>query len=490
MSRRGFWSFAIDCHASVTSIVAIAAPAVLGLGLMAVDFSTLQRNRTILQAATDSAALAAAGEMKLANASLQRISELVVNQLTAQIGTAPSVLKASTGSATDIQATIDSAIGRIDVVATVDRQQRTLDLRLSTQPSTIMPRFAGLGPSTIEAKARARLIGGSSPLCVLALDDKVFGSLQLLGSALITARQCGTQVNSASRKGGFLAEGTGVKLTATRNCAATLPSSPYQANNFDPLPILCPPLPDPLAGTVSIPTPAICDTYLKVKPNKTVVLDLASALPCYRRIEVKRGGTLILRNSGVLNIGGQNGLLRVRNGGEMKMESVSAGATLHFSNGSNFAFLAGSKVSLAAPSAGPTRGFLFFANPNGVKSRKFFVASIGVTKLLGTIYLPFSTLSVDMDESEAVAASNAAAAAVDGAEFDDDDEDNQPSGPSAGANPVFNEVNKQAAFTIVVVGKLRVANKTNMILNADYLNSSVPVPRWVGPDATAVVIER
>lgn len=489
MSPRRLWSFADDCHGSVTSIAAIAAPAVLGLGLMAMDFATLQRNRTILQGATDSAALAAAGEMKLANSSLQRIGDLVVHQLTAQIGTAPSVITASTGSATDIRASIESGIGRIDLVATVDREQRTLELRLTTQPTTVLSRFAGLSPSTIEAKARARLIGGSSPLCVLALDDKVFGSLRMAGAALITARQCGVQVNSGAKKGGFLADGPGAKLTATRNCAATLPSSPYQTLNFDPLPILCPPLPDPLAGMVSIATPANCDTYLKVKPAKTVVLDLASALPCYRRIEVKQGGTLVLRNSGVLNIGGQNGLLRVRNGGELKMESASAGATLHFTGGSTFAFLAGSKVSLAAPSSGATRGFLFVANPNGVKSRKFFVASVGVTKLLGTVYLPFSTLVVDMDESEAVAATNAAVIASDGAEADDD-EGNGPPGPVAGPNPIFNEVNKQAAFTIVVVGQLRVATRSNMILNANYANTSVPVPGGVGPDATAVVLER
>jgi len=490
MLRRGLWSFASNCHASVTGIAAIAAPAVLGVGLMAADLSTLQRSRTVLQSATDGAALAAAGEMKLANASLQRIGDLVVNQLTAQIGSSPSVITASTSSATDIRATITSGIGRIDLVATVDRQQRTLDLKLSTQPATILSRVAGFAPSTIDASARARLIGGSSPLCVLALDEKVFGSLQMSGSALITARQCGTQVNSGSTKGGYFADGTSVKLAATRNCAATLPSSPYQALNFDPLPILCPPLPDPLVGTVTIATPASCDTYLKVKPNKTVVLDLASALPCYRRIEVKQGGTLILRNSGVLNMGGQHGLLRVRNGGELKMESASAGVTINFSDNSTFTFLAGAKVNLAAPSTGPTRGFLFVGNPQGVKSRKFFVASVGVTQLLGTIYLPFGTLVVDMDETEAVAASSAAASAADGAEQDDTDTGGAPSGPSAGTNPATNEVNKQAAFTILVVGQLRVANKSNMVLNANYANTSVPVPGGVGPDATVVVIER
>ena len=490
MSCRGLWSFAIDCRGSMTSIAAIAAPAVLGLGLMAVDFSTLQRNRTILQAATDSAALAAAGEMKLANASLQRISELVVNQLTAQLGSTPSVITASTSSATDIRATITSGIGRIDLVATVDTQQRTLDLKLSAQPTTILSRIAGFGPSTIDATARARLIGGSSPLCVLVLEDKARGSLQMSGSALITARQCGTQVNSGNKHGGFLAlaDGTGVKLTATRNCAATLPASPYLAANFDPLPILCPPLTDPLAGTVTIATPASCDTYLKVKPNTTVVLDLASTLPCYRRIEVKPGGTLVLRNSGVLQIGGLNGLMRVRNGGEIKMETASAGVTINFSDNSHFAFLAGAKVSLAAPATGPTRGFLVMGNPQGVKSRKFYVASVGVTQLLGTIYLPFGTLVVDMDDSEAAAAASAAASASDGVEQDDNV--SGPPGPSAGANPAANEVNKQAAFTILVVDKLRVANKSNMVLNANYANTSVPVPGGVGPDATAVVIDR
>ena len=490
MSRPGLSSFVGDCRASVTSIVAIAAPAVLGVGLMAADLSTLQRSRTVLQSATDGAALAAAGELKLANANVQRIGDLVVNQLTAQLGSAPSVITASTSSATDIRATISSGIGRIDLVGTVDLQQRTLDLKLSTQPATILSRVAGFAPSTIDATARARLVGGSSPLCVLVLDDKAFGSLQMTGAALITARQCGTQVNSGSKKGGFLADGTGVRLTATRNCAATLPSSPYQAVNFDPLPLLCPALPDPLAGTVSIGTPATCDTYLKVKPNTTVVLDLASSLPCYRRVEVKQGGTLILRNSGVLNMGGQNGLLRVRNGGELKMESASAGVTINFAGNSTFTFLAGAKVSLSAPSTGPTRGFLAVGNPQGVKSRKFYVASVGVTQLLGTIYLPFGTLVVDMDETEAVAAASAAAAAADGVEPDDNVTGGAPAGPSAGTNPATNEVNKQAAFTILVVGQLRVANKSNMVLNANYANTSVPVPGGVGPDATAVVIDR
>jgi hypothetical protein len=106
-------------------------------------------------------------------------------------------------------------------------------------------------------------------------------------------------------------------------------------------------------------------------------------------------------------------------------------------------------VELSAPKEGPMAGILFYENPNALRAREFKISSNSARKLLGTIYLPNAVLKI------------------------------------VGAGKVAEE----SAYTVIVADRVEI-QQSNLIVNADYASSDVPVPEGVGPNSTAVRLQR
>jgi hypothetical protein len=117
--------------------------------------------------------------------------------------------------------------------------------------------------------------------------------------------------------------------------------------------------------------------------------------------------------------------------------SVSGSGVGFYLTGSNanFTFTQESTVSLEAPQSGPLAGLLFFEDDANAASTHTISSSRAET-LLGTIYLPKSTLQIDAEASVAGA----------------------------------------SAYTALVVNKLLVREGPVVTLNSDYDATNVPVP--------------
>jgi len=81
----------------------------------------------------------------------------------------------------------------------------------------------------------------------------------------------------------------------------------------------------------------------------------------------------------------------------------------------------------------------------------FTISSSAARQLLGTIYIPSATLAV------------------------------------SGAN---NQVADESAWTVIVAKAITLAGSPNLVINANYAGSTVPVPGGVGPRSGRVTLTR
>lgn len=96
-------------------------------------------------------------------------------------------------------------------------------------------------------------------------------------------------------------------------------------------------------------------------------------------------------------------------------------------------------------------GILFYENPATTKERKYEISSGSVRKLLGTIYLPNGIFAGD---------------------------DKDKGGPAE-------DIGEASAYTVIVARRIELKN-VNLVINADYASSDVPIPAGVGPNSAKV----
>ncbi|HKH34594.1 MAG TPA: hypothetical protein VKA80_10610, partial [Beijerinckiaceae bacterium] len=111
-----------------------------------------------------------------------------------------------------------------------------------------------------------------------------------------------------------------------------------------------------------------------------------------------------------------------------------------------FEFAFDTTISLSAPKTGAMAGMLFFDDRNS-KADKHRIYSDNARKLLGTIYLPNGELHIDAKK------------------------------------PIAD----QSAYTVVVARRVELYSGPNLVLNANYGDTDVPVPKGVGPVAASAV---
>jgi len=114
-----------------------------------------------------------------------------------------------------------------------------------------------------------------------------------------------------------------------------------------------------------------------------------------------------------------------------------------FDSTSAFAFDDSSQVNLAGRKSGTYAGFVIATTRDNTNT--FVISSTSARKLEGAIYIPDATLQV------------------------------------TGSG---NQVADQSAWTVVVAQALQLSGSPNLVINANYAASSVPVPGGVGPNYT------
>ena len=264
---------------------------------------------------------------------------------------------------------------------------------------------------------------------MLGLDPSMAGTVTLTKDARLTAERCSVYSNSKSTIG--LTAQMNAVLKAERICS----SGGYSGRrgvNFSPEPITdCPRIEDPLASRAP-PFVAGCDYN-----NRKIVGGVHTLSP-----GVYCGGLDVKNNARVSLSPG----IYIMNGGPL---TVSQGASLEgdyvgfYFRGQSAILNLGthSTISLSAPKDGALAGLLFFEDPSSPPMRRFSVSSDNARKLLGTIYLPKASFYVDANK------------------------------------PVAD----LSAYTVVVARQIELSAGPNLVLNANYGSTDVPVPKGVGP---------
>ena len=126
-----------------------------------------------------------------------------------------------------------------------------------------------------------------------------------------------------------------------------------------------------------------------------------------------------------------------------------------------FDFKDEASIQLSAAEDGPLAGLLFFESRSAKAGRDFKISSDAVTALIGTIYLPRGNLKASATEPGEI--------------------------PIPGAP--LEIIGEASTYTIIVANKIEL-DGVNLVINADYTASSIPVPFGLGPTSAQVQLSR
>ena len=448
----GIRSFQADRRGAVAVIFCLVATLLLGLVGGGVDYARLAARRAQLQAAVDAGALAGGNALKLA-----------LSSTAAVIGVTEQTVRSEAKSPPDrpLNVEVTVASDKTNVAATAAEL-----FKLS------FGSFVGMPAAKLAVKARASVVGRMR-LCMLALDPFAPGAFNLQKNAQVTAYGCSLYSNSVNATG--MVGGDNAMARADTICSA----GGYLGlrANFAPVPQAgCPAIEDPLktraapdiGACVSIPASANKKgDRSKNEIDQDTTLDpgtYCSGLKISKKAVVTlKPGTYVFKD----------GPLLVYDKATLSGTDVS----LYFSgNTAGLLFDKGSTISLSAPTLGVMAGLLIseeraVASPldpvvglvSGLLGadapllgpppptpaplgqtkplRTYRIISDNARTMLGTIYLPAGRLVIDASK------------------------------------PVAD----QSAYTVIVAQQINLYEGPNLVLNANYGATSVPVPKGVGP---------
>ena len=397
---RRFARFRRDQAGGVAVLFGLVFPVLIGAVAFAVEYGLLVHRRSQLQNAADAGALAAARELSLANSSTAGVASV-----------ARSIILSSVPGASGLS--VDSQVVGPAVEVAVRENVKNL-----------FGSVLGSSFTALQVKSTARVT--STRLCMLALEPELPRAIDLNRSARLTALQCSVFSNSKNRQGIVAADSSVVDAETV--CSAG--GIEGKGNFVRPPTTDCPAIADPLASR-SPPSIGGCEHN-----NTEVKEGIATLRPGVYCGGLKiTGGATVTLSPGIYII--QGGKLIVDRGGTLEGEDVGfflAGRD------SNFVFAYDSTISLAAPRTGDMAGILVFDDRGG-KWDKHRIYSDNARKLLGTIYMPNSSLYIDSKK------------------------------------PIAD----RSAYTVIVARTVELYDGPNLVLNSDYGATTVPVPKGVGP---------
>ncbi len=297
--------------------------------------------------------------------------------------------------------------------------------------------FMNTAPN-IEVSARAQLNSGAAGrVCVIALDRGSSGALGLKQSGTITANNCGVFSNSTSSSGISAAGSTFV--TAEMICSAGGVSG--SDDNFYPEALTdCPAVPDPLADRPA-PTYGGCDhdKFSVMKGTFT----LTPGVYC---------GGIALKNDADVTF--EPGIYVIKDGPfTAHKNSAIYGENVGFyltGDKTTFTFGKETDIHLTAPKDGEMAGLLFFEDRDDSPLKQHHIKSHKAEVLLGTFYMPNAILIVDAHQ----------------------------------------KIAGDSAYTAIVVKQLLVKLQSNLVINADYSATDIPVPDGLGHVGGNIMLAR
>ena len=426
------WS---DTRGSVARLFSLTVPVMLLAGGPIVDLSEQIWVSSKLQIIADGAAMAAAREMSLTNPDQALIQKSVLNYVHAHNA------EAGISGAFEVRTSVAPGSAGVTVI-------------LSKELDSNFSHLVGIDKSNAHVVATAHIIGNTK-ICALGLEDtEDTPGIELSDRAHLSASGCGVYSNSKSADSVQVTHSAKVKAHLICSSGGAIAG---RAASISPDPMsACTPVRDPLAHRSAPPIGACVATGMVVE-RSTV---LFPGTYC--------GGLTIKKNAWV---GLQPGVYVIKDGPftvEDKAEVSGEQVAFHLDgHDAVFSFAKDTKIELGAPKAGPLQGVLFYEAPaksdqqerSPIKSslmallnisspkkhrprqvdRTHLISTSNARQLVGTFYLPNSSLQIDAE------------------------------GPVADKSP----------YTAIVARNVRLLKGTQLVLNTDYGATDVPVPRLI-----------
>lgn len=325
------------------------------------------------------------------------------------------------------------ALDNITVEAAVIEDFSMVKVDISESWTPFFAHFVASGITPVTVSATAKFLGRNN-ICVLGLGGGK-NTVFLDRNARLTGNGCGVFSNSKAADG--LAIKEGVTLKAAIVCSGGGASVSGSASVQPEVLTDCPQVKNPLDGRPP-PSSASCDYNDKVYSNVTVTLD--PGVYC---------GGLKIDGDSVATL--QPGIYIIKDGalviaGSTRLTGVGVGFFITGDAGSTI-ITSKTHVSLTAPTAGPMAGLLIYEDPALSVNLKHRISSDDARTLLGTIYLPVGSLIVDAKETVA----------------------------------------DQSAYTAIVARSVELNMGPNLVLNAYYDMTDVPVPEGIAGSSQVVL---
>ena len=338
---------------------ALAAPAIILLGVGAIDLSNVHASKSRLQDVADSAALAGAWELGLAiddDAAIARAENFVRGQASEWVE-APTIV-------TDIS---------VEDTGT----QRIIRVKLNGHRPSFFGSMLPPGGWRFVADARATTVG-LTPLCVLVSGNSGSKLLNVKDKARISAPACLVHSNrDIEVEGGSIAASMTQAVTAARGVISPTPGTGAA------------PIEDPFAQMALVP-PTNCSGKSKID-KKSGVINVPAGIHC--------GGIKVGGNAQLVLAPGEHwfvaGALEVSENATLRGSDV----VLFFDQASKFQFQDQALVTLEGRRTGAYAGIVMAATRKNTQD--FVISSDNVESLLGVIYVPDATLIVEGTEEVA-----------------------------------------------------------------------------------------
>lgn len=344
----------------IAMFVGLAAVPLIGSVGLAVDASVWYGERAKLQSTADTAALAAAREMRLLNTPARQLESATRASTLAELEA-----RGEDMSRAAVSAEVDSELHSVRVVITVPLER-------------VFSRVVTDAFASVSVAATAR-VSGSAPICVIGLDPSDAKTIHLEKRATLDAGGCAVYSNSNHQQG--LRIDNFASISAALICSGGGRTGPHSA--FRPTPRTdCPPVPDPLASRAPPEVGACTHRDLEIERDRF----LTPGVYC-GGIKIDDGARVTL-GSGVYII--KDGDLEVDDG-----TLTGRYVSFYFTgDDSEIAFKEKSTIDLTAMRDGALAGLLFFQDPTAQLGRDFKIESDDARNLLGTIYLPRGDLYI------------------------------------------------------------------------------------------------
>jgi Flp pilus assembly protein TadG len=321
-----------------------------------------------------------------------------------------------------------SAATTYSVASEVAQDHSSVTVRIDAVRTSFFANMLPPGGWNMHAQATAAPMG-RRPLCVLTSGDANNAGLDMGASAQLTAPSCLIHSNhDVIVMGSAWLQAGAVEAVGTTKGHISPAGLPDAPVISDPFETI------DLSPALSLCTPLdlIYDGGVNV---------LAPGVHC--------GNITVQKSASIVLLPGEHFFLK----GQLKLQEGAtlqgADVVLVFDKGSDFQFKDTSQIRLEGRRTGRFAGFVVATTREN--THEFTISSSSARLVLGTIYIPNATLSV------------------------------------TGAN---NRVADESAWTVVVARAIKMNGSANLVLNANYASSYVPVPNGVGPSAQQVVLKR